>query len=216
MKTAKRRQSSRPKAKATPAIPADREPKAPHHGRKAVTVDLKESMKGALRTIGGSKADDWNGVIADQAVSTVWKSGNETVDDQRVNGVLSALICMSPKDEFEGMLMAQMIAVQNAAMECYKRAMVPGQVFQWHQESLNQANKLSRTFATLLEALNRHRGKGQQRVVVEHVHVHAGGQAVVGVVETQGPGGLAKLEEQPHALRSENPEREALPVARDA
>jgi hypothetical protein len=33
-------------------------------------------------------------------------------------------------------------------------------------------------------ALNRHRGKGgQQKVTVEHVHVHAGGQAVVGVVE---------------------------------
>src|SRR5258708_25891945 len=28
--------------------------------------------------------------------------------------------------------------------------------------------------ATLLEALNRHRGKGQQKVTVEHVHVHSG------------------------------------------
>jgi hypothetical protein len=45
----------------------------------------------------------------------------------------------------------------------------------------NQANKLSRTYATLIEALNRHRGKGQQKVTVEHVHVHAGGQAVVGM-----------------------------------
>ena len=27
----------------------------------------------------------------------------------------------------------------------------------------------------LVDALNRHRGKGQQRVTVEHVHVHAGG-----------------------------------------
>jgi hypothetical protein len=44
---------------------------------------------------------------------------------------------------------------------------------------LNQANKLSRTYAVLLDALNRHRGKGQQKVTVEHVHVHAGGQAVV-------------------------------------
>jgi hypothetical protein len=28
----------------------------------------------------------------------------------------------------------------------------------------------------LLDALNRHRGKGQQKVTVEHVHVHSGGQ----------------------------------------
>jgi hypothetical protein len=60
--------------------------------------------------------------------------------------------------------------------------------FEGRRENLSQANKLSRTYATLLEALNRHRGKGQQRVAVEHVHVHPGGQAVVGTVETPGEG----------------------------
>jgi hypothetical protein len=85
-----------------------------------------------------------------------------------------------------------------------------------------QANKLSRTHATLLEALNRHRGKGQQRVTVEHVHVYEGGQAIVGHVE--GGGVRTKSENQPHALGyapgqtlwSENTEREAVPVAGDA
>jgi len=46
--------------------------------------------------------------------------------------------------------------------------------------------------------LNRHRGKGQQKMTVEHVHVHEGGQAIVGNIEA---GGLApKLKEQHHAL----------------
>jgi hypothetical protein len=31
-----------------------------------------------------------------------------------------------------------------------------------------------------------HRGKGQQKVTVEHVHVHAGGQAAVGIGEAPG------------------------------
>ena len=43
-----------------------------------------------------------------------------------------------------------------------------------------------------LKALNRHRGKGQQKVTVEHVHVHAGG-----MVETQGRGDQTKSEDQP-------------------
>jgi hypothetical protein len=43
------------------------------------------------------------------------------------------------------------------------------------------ANREKNTYATLLEGLNRHRGKGQQKVTVEHVHVHSGGRAVVGV-----------------------------------
>jgi hypothetical protein len=45
----------------------------------------------------------------------------------------------------------------------------------------------------LIEALNRHRGKeGQQKVTVEHVDVHAGGQEVVDVVEA--PGGRGSVD----------------------
>jgi hypothetical protein len=84
-------------------------------------------------------------------------------------------------------------------MECYRRAMIGEQTFEGRRESLNQANKLSRTCATLLEALNRHRGNGQQKVTVEHVHVHAGGQAMVGMVQTPGGGDRAKKENQPRA-----------------
>ena len=37
-----------------------------------------------------------------------------------------------------------------------------------------------------MDALGRHRGKGQQKVTVEHVHVNAGGQAIVGAVAAGG------------------------------
>ena len=113
---------------------------------------------------------------------------------------------------------AQLLASHNAAMECYRRAMIAEQTFEGRKENLNQANKLSRTHATLLEALNRHRGKGQQKVTVEHVHVHEGGQAIVGNVE----GGCGpNWRNRPHAIthaprqemRGANPEREAMPVS---
>jgi hypothetical protein len=89
-----------------------------------------------------------------------------------------------------------------------------------------QAGKLSCTFAMLLEALNRHRGKGQQKMTVEHVHVHSGGQAVVGMVGTSGAGDNAKIEGQPHAaqiayaaqpeMRCPQPQdRAAVPAAGD-
>ena len=131
---------------------------------------------------------------------------------------------IGPKDELEGMIAAQLLAAHNAAMECYRRAMIGEQSFEGRRENLSQANKLSRTYAVLLDALNRHRGKGQQKVTVEHVHVHAGGQAVVGMVETPGGGERAKSEDQPHALtyapgaslRSAHAEGELLPSAGDA
>src|SRR5262245_3554181 len=99
--------------------------------------------------------------------------------------------------------------------------MLAEQTFEGRRENLNHANKLSRTYATLLETLNRHRGKGQQKVTVEHVHVHSGGKAIVGNVETPGGGSPAKLKDQPHALAhapgstmpSTDTPREPLPVA---
>jgi hypothetical protein len=133
---------------------------------------------------------------------------------------------IGPTDELEGMMAAQLIAAHNAAMECYRRAMIGEQTFEGRRENLSQANKLSRTWATLLEALNRHRGKGQQKVTVEHVHVHAGGQAVVGTVGGPGGGDRRKSEEQPHAkqiayaperaLRSPDAKGGPVPVASDA
>jgi hypothetical protein len=117
-----------------------------------------------------------------------WYGNNPDADrtHKLQSASLSFLAGVEPKDELEGMLAAQLLASHNAAMECYRRAMISEQTFEGRKENLNQANKLSRTHTTLLEALNRHRGKGQQKVTVEHVHVHEGGQAIVGNVEGAG------------------------------
>ena len=119
---------------------------------------------------------------------------------------------------------AHLIAAHNATMECFRRAMLPEATFEGRREALNQANKLSRTYVTLIGALNKYRGKGQQRVTVEHVHVHAGGQAVVGTIEQKG-GGQSYLEDQPHAqqiiyapeppLWGEDTGGDALPIPSD-
>jgi hypothetical protein len=136
------------------------------------------------------------------------------------HATVDALIGVSPKDELEGMMAAQLIAAHNAAMECYRRAMIGEQTFEGRRENLAQANKLSRTYAMLVEALNRHRGKGQQTITVQRVDVHSGAQAIVGHV---GPGGGAprKTEDQPHAIANApgqampsqiEAERQAVPV----
>src|SRR5213079_616758 len=154
---------------------------------------------GALKDIGGSQSDYWNNTVANQTISTLWTAHSDkiTLARQR-NATVEALMGIGPRDELEGMLAAQLIAVHNAAMECYRRAMLREQTFEGRQQSLSQGSKLSRTSAALVEALNRHRGKGQQKVTVEHVHVHSGGQAIVGAVEAGG-GVPSKKRKQPNA-----------------
>src|SRR5262249_37065405 len=152
--------------------------------------------------LGGSMSDDWNNLVANQTTRTLWffaDSDPEEIRRER-HAAVDALIGITPGDELEGVIAAQLIAAHNAAMECYRRAMIGEQTFEGRRENLSQANNLSRTYAALLDTLNRHRGKGQQKVTVEHVHVHEGGQAIVGNVESRGGGLASKAKEQPHAL----------------
>lgn len=196
-----------------------------------VVANEPDDAKGTLKNIGGSRSDNWNNILANQTVQALWlRHSDPQTRDKQYSATVAALTGIGPKDELEGMMAAQLIAAHSAAMECYRRAMIGEQTFEGRRENLAQANKLSRTYAVLLEALNRHRGKGQQRVTVEHVHVHSGGQAVVGMVAPQpndpGGGDRANLEEQPHAkqiahaqepaLPSPDPGRNGLPIARDA
>jgi hypothetical protein len=159
-------------------------------------------LRGHLKVVGGSMSDDWNNIIANQTIQTLWFSENSDPDEigRQRHAAVDALIGIKPGDEFEGMIAAQLIASHNASMECYRRAMIRDQSFEGRQEALNQANKLSRTYAALLDALNRHRGKGQQKVTVEHVHVHEGGQAIVGNVESRGEGSHRKRRNNPMHL----------------
>lgn len=109
------------------------------------------------------------------------------------NNAMALLNGIRPQDEVEGMLAVQMIAVHNMAMETMKRAMITGQTFEGTEANVNYATKMLRTFAAQMEALKRYRTGGQQKVTVEHVHVTAGGQAIVGVVN-RGEGNSGKRE----------------------
>jgi len=203
--------------------------KKPANTQTTVVANDPDDRRGRLKNIGGSQSDHWNNILANQAVQALWlKNSSPEERDKQFSVTIAALAGIAPKDELEGMMAAQLVAAHNAAMECYRRAMIGEQTFEGRRENLAQANKLSRTYAALLEALNRHRGKGQQKVTVEHVHVHAGGQAVVGMVAARGqPGGgdASKFEEQPHAkqiahapesaLPRPDPQRDSVPVARD-
>jgi hypothetical protein len=198
----------------------------PASGQRVMHLNDPSMKEGRLKAVGGSQADPFNNVIANQAFDSLWtKNSSQDWRSSQISAVAGALTGIGPKDELEGMLAAQLVAAHNAAMECYRRAMLHEQSFEAHKENLNQANKLSRTYTTLLEALNRHRGKGQQKVTVEHVHVHSGGQALVGAVETsasvpsqnQGPADAKAITHAPVGpLWGKDKKGESVPLAGDA
>ena len=84
-----------------------------------------------------------------------------------------------------------MLAVHDAALMYLHRSQVDGQTVEGADGNVLRATRLMRLFNDQLEAMQKLKGKsGQQKVTVEHVHVHDGGQAIVGAVQVKkGAGG---------------------------
>jgi hypothetical protein len=109
-------------------------------------------------------------------------------DGRAVLGALATVRSIAPRDALEGLLTVQMIGVHNLAMKCLGRASLEGQTLDEVDANVNRAVRLLRTFTSQMEALNRHRGKVGQPVVVGNVNVNDGGQAIVGAVSHDGRG----------------------------
>ncbi len=92
---------------------------------------------------------------------------------------------MAPQNATEAMLSVQMVAVHGAAMMFLRDATLPDQTPVGREANVLRATRLMRVFNEQLEAMRKLQGKGgRQQVTVEHVHVHQGGQAIVGAVST--------------------------------
>src|SRR3954471_2846626 len=182
------------------------------------------------KNLSGSDAAEFSFVLANQVAGALayGPEPDPVMKGTQQLAAFAALAGVRPADPLEGMLAAQMVGVHDAAMGCLRRANVPGQTFEARRMNLDMANRLARTYATLLEALDKRRGKGQPQVVrVERVNVEAGGRAIVGAVSHPGRGGggdgagtdgRARARALTHApepaLRGADPGREPVPVAR--
>ena len=139
-----------------------------------------------LINVAGTADSDLTCYLVGQAADAIQRTEKPQADI--LNKAVAALAGIGPRDELEGMLAVQMLAVHHLAMECMKRAR-RSQPIEGMNYHINCATKLQRTFVAQVETLNRYRGKGQQKVTVEHVHINKGGQAIVGAVNQEGGGG---------------------------
>jgi hypothetical protein len=131
---------------------------------------------------------------ADHSVDRGFSPGG--CDEVAFNAALAVIDGVRPKDEVEAMLAAHMAVTNVALLELVARTRcaIAGHPYQGNGIKRldvlgNLTTKFMRTYTMQVEALARKRRKGKQNVTVRHVHVHAGGQAVVGNVNHRGGGG---------------------------
>jgi len=146
----------------------------------------------------GTPDSDLQNRLLDQVIQTVKGTVSDGVlDKEKVasayNHTMAILNGIQPQDELEAMLAVQMIGVHNVAMEYMAKATRTDRV-DFMNTYMNLATKSLRTFAAQMEALKKHRTGGQQKMIVEHIHVNKGGQAIVGNVN-QGGGQSDKTSE---------------------
>jgi hypothetical protein len=180
----------------------------------------------------GTTSPDFINVAISQMLEAMRGRGKAAPGQAEINAALAFISGIEPANEVEAALAAQMAVTNGMALELLGRTRREEYVTQL-EASGGLAVKLLRTFTLQAETLAKLRRGGGQTVRVEHVHVHAGGQAIVGNV-SPGGGASLKSEDQPHAkqdsvqpalahadapfdpLRSANPQSEPLPVASDA
>lgn len=134
----------------------------------------------------GSNNPDFIGGLAQQLLNMTAKGSK--LDEKGVAFAASIIAGIHPKDQIEAMLAAQMAALHNGMMT-FARRLNGVETLPQQDSAARVFNQLGRTFAGHVEALKRYRTGGNQNVVVKHIHIHEGGQAIVGNVKAGGRDG---------------------------
>jgi hypothetical protein len=117
-------------------------------------------------------------LVAQAAAMPARQTGSARDDLQTAIHMLDQI---KPEGALQSMLAVKMIGVHNSAVRFLTRASDESQTMEGADANVLRAVRLLRLFNEQLQALASLRGKtGQQKVTVEHVHVHEGGQAIVG------------------------------------
>jgi hypothetical protein len=125
----------------------------------------------------GSRDPDFVFELLRQVANTT--ANSRFPDEQGIKFMMAIITGLKPRDQTEAMIGAQMAAVHSAMMTAANRlahAETPAAM-----DSAERAvNQLGRTFAALVETLNRYRNGGNHNVVVQRMSIAEGGQAIVG------------------------------------
>ena len=141
--------------------------------------------KGGFKVLTGTSNPDASHELLNQLIKSLYLPQSFGADyrDKTINAALATMLEIAPKDSLEGILATQMVSTHSTAMECLRRAALENQTFEGRNLALSHAQKLLRLYLEQMKALNKHRGKSDQKVVIEHVNIAPGAQAIVGNVE---------------------------------
>jgi len=186
-----------------------------------------QAHKAAFREVfGETLSDEFVDEMLTRLVTALAPGPWDTLEAPTLNAAIALIASVKPQTELEALLAVQIAATGFASLKFLKLG-------QRHLEDAyievygGYATRLMRLQLELIQALDKHRrGRrdNKQTVEVRHVHIHPGGQGVVGIINSLKDGGSSESQQnaqqiadapQP-AMRSPNAEPEVVPSAGDA
>jgi len=156
------------------------------------SIALDPNPKGELKLLGGGRADEWNMRLMNLVGGSLpINHSNRETSNEAMKAICQATVDIAPADPIEGILIAQLMAANEASLAMYRRGWAqPPEHFDAGTKFLQLADKAARTVLALTERLDHHRGRGQQQITVKHVTTNnvTADQAIIADSVTTGAG----------------------------
>src|SRR5207302_10096871 len=138
----------------------------------------KDIEKGCARR---SVSDEFVDVILGKLVEALRPGLYDQLEEATLNAALATIDSMRPRSELQALLAVQIIATGFAGLRFLRQS---------HRQMTedfinvygNYAIKLLRLQNEMIQTFDRYRRGNKQTVEVRHVHIHSGGQGVVGII----------------------------------
>jgi hypothetical protein len=143
-----------------------------------------QEHKAALRVVfGKTLSDEFVDVMLTQLISLLAPGPFDVLEEATLNAAIAVIASIRPRTELEALLAVQVAATGFAGLKFLKHS-------QRHLDETfigvygGYSTRLLRLQLELIQTLDKHRRGNKQTVEVRHVHIHSGGQGVVGIVNS--------------------------------
>jgi hypothetical protein len=160
--------------------PRVRKPSAIHDIIYAPTADL-DAHQAMLRATFGTFSEEFADTMMGKVISGLRPNPYDILGETTLNAALATVASLRPESEIEALMCVQTVIAGFSALR----------MLELSQRNLSEeniavyggyANKLIKLQNDLLQTLDRRRKGNSQSIEVKHVHIHAGGQGVIGIV----------------------------------
>lgn len=164
-------------------------------GEKVQSIRFKEpynsmpnQFENVLKDLTSTQDNDISIEILNRGILAMPKDKNT---GSNINIMLQSLADSAPKDATEAKLCLQSTVLYAQGLTFLYKAEHCTRI-DYTEVYMKNAIKLLRLHNETIEALGKYRRGGEQKIVIQHVQVNNGGQAIVGNVHNGGGGGVEK------------------------